>query len=196
MSDPAALCQGVNVTTTECPEPAAGITFPARCLCWLQGPGSLRLSPVRAVSSILFVPLPVFLFPAGSLPPRQAPFRVPSPRTRTLGACALDPRPSSPRAEALQSPSCPELLVTTTGSRASERLCCGAWPPWGSVFIIICPMVVPAGGCRDLRSLSPALTPRQAWGGGLGRGAGARAEPPPHLQWSDLAASRASSALF
>ena len=36
ISDAAALCQGVNVAKTECPELAAGITFPARCLCSLK----------------------------------------------------------------------------------------------------------------------------------------------------------------
>lgn len=74
-----------------------------RACCWdyissemsvlAAGPGSLSLPPVRAVSPILFVPLPAFPFPTGSLPPRQAPFRVPSLRTRPPGAYALDPGP-------------------------------------------------------------------------------------------------------
>ena len=163
-----------------------------------EGPGSRSLSPVRAVSPFLFVPHlpPPLPFPQALCLHGRLPSRYCSLRTPTPGACALDPRPSSPWAEALQSPSYPALLVTATGSGASERLCRGARPTWGSVFVIVCPMVVPAGSCGDLRSLTPALTPRQAWGGGLGRGAGARADPSPHLQWFDLAASRASPALF
>lgn len=36
ISNAAALCRGVNVVKTECPELAAGIPFPARCLYSLK----------------------------------------------------------------------------------------------------------------------------------------------------------------
>lgn len=134
-----------------------------------EGPGSLSLSPVRAVSPFLFVPLPPFAFPQALCLHGRLPSGCCSLRTLLQEPVPLTPAPlphgGSLCKARLPGPSRDSDRVQ--GQRASV--------PWGlatrgSVFVIVCPVVVPCRWLRGTQESDPCPDPEA----GLGRRAWAR----------------------